>query len=167
MAMTWDIYSVPYNYRRLFTISYYTIRAGIKHLREIRTEHEPKSGLIKVKKGKTRETEDQLCFCKSLSALLNSSVLGETKAYLKSLLENMGSNGLIRREEKKLGKGKARRKTRRAVSMCFHSKKPNHFLSSFRGSVFLYVVILQKGNFYFITQCLQSQQYVKLCPFVF
>lgn len=130
MAMTWDIYSVPYNYRRLFTLSYYKIRAGINHLREIRTEYEPKSGLIKVKKGKTRETEDQLCFCNSLSALLNSSVLGETKAYLKSLLENMGSNGLIRREEKKLGKGKARRKTRRAVSMCFHCEKPNHFLSS-------------------------------------
>ena len=73
IALTWEIYSVPHNYRRLFAISYFTIRAGIKHLREIRTEREPKSGLIKVEKGKTRETEDQLCFCNSLSALLNSS----------------------------------------------------------------------------------------------
>jgi len=49
------------------------IRATRRHLREIRKEFKPKPELIKVKKGNTREAEDQLCFCHFFSAPSDSS----------------------------------------------------------------------------------------------
>lgn len=103
-------------------------RATRKHLRGIRKEFGPKSELIMVMKGNTGEVEDQLCFHHIPSAPSDPLSSWRVEA-----CSNKDWSGLIRWEGKRLSKGKARRKTRRArraMSECFYSPRLTYSLRS-------------------------------------